>query len=276
MRKIQKIILTAFMIIGLMGAILILFTSPLQAEESIAALPRSSENEVTQKPLIKVLISFHLVKDLIFQKESLIMENWITPDMIEQSVMAELNRIWRPAQIEWIVKETKDSTTRPKDRESVIQYLLNSKRDEEGKGDPERISRLNSILKLNESDPKAINIYLIPYLGGSSQGNTSPSEKRVIMGEWSDKDTHGNELPKQCLLVESGEFNRGSFSRTLAHELGHALGLKHPEKKVPPFNRLMGGTNPGYDLTLEEQKTARSQAQKIISLGIASVENPIP
>jgi hypothetical protein len=61
---------------------------------------------------------------------------------------------------------------------------------------------------------------------------------------------------QKCLLVEGGNFKQGSFSRTVAHELGHVVGLKHPLPNVPPFHRLMGGSKPGNDLTEEEKTTA--------------------
>ena len=67
---------------------------------------------------------------------------------------------------------------------------------------------------------------MIPYLGGTSQGNTSPRQRRILLGEWTDKPSHGKRPPEKCLLVEAGDFQRGSFSRTVAHELGHILGFE--------------------------------------------------
>ena len=53
----------------------------------------------------------------------------------------------------------------------------------------------------------------------------------------------------------------GSLARTIAHEIGHNLGLLHPDKSVvSPVGRLMGGANQGYALTAEEIAKARETA----------------
>jgi hypothetical protein len=79
-----------------------------------------------------------------------------------------------------------------------------------------------------------------------------------MLGQWTDKPSRGKRPPEKCLLVERGDFKQGSFSRTAAHELGHILGLKHPD--APPLHRLMGGGNPGNELTDEEKALARKTA----------------
>ena len=138
-------------------------------------------------------------------------------------------------------------------------------RDSEGHGDPERIKKLQSILNLEQEDVRAVNIYVVPYLGGTSQGNISPRQKRIMLGQWTDKPSHGKRPPEKRLLIQSGEFKQGSFSRTVAHELGHILGLNHPQPNVPPFHLLMGGSKPGNELTDEEKAIARKTASVLFS-----------
>ena len=103
-----------------------------------------------------------------------------------------------------------------------------------------------------------MNIYAVPYLGGTSQGNACKGA-RILLGEWTDKPSGGKLPPQKCLLVEPEPFVKGSFGRTMAHELGHILGLHHPKEREAP--QLMGGG--GYILTEEQKSTAREKAYKI-------------
>jgi hypothetical protein len=217
------------------------------------------------EPTPRIAVRFHLVADLAMAKKDVSMVNWLTPEMIATTVMPEVNRIWAPARIEWTLSGVTPGSTRREHREDVIAYLLAATRDSEGHGDPERVRKLLAILNEERADARAVNIYVIPYLGGTSQGNTQPAQRRIIMGQWTDKPSRGERPPEKCLLVEDRPFKQGSFSRTVAHELGHILGLKHPEKNVPPFQRLMGGTQQAYDLTEDERATARKTAPTLFS-----------
>jgi hypothetical protein len=205
------------------------------------------------EPTRRVAVRFHLVADMDMAKKGVVMTNWMTPEMIKTTVMPEVNRIWAPATIEWTLSGVTPGTTRSEGRSDVIAYLLAATRDSDGRGDPERIKKLLGILNV------------IPYLGGTSQGNTQPAQRRSIMGQWTDKPSRGERPPEKCLLVEDRPFKQGSFSRTVAHELGHILSLKHPERNVPPFQRLMGGTQQAYDLTDDEIATARKTALTLFS-----------
>ncbi len=216
---------------------------------------------------LRVPVRFHVVTDMAMTKKGVAMDSWITPGMIEKTVMPEVNRIWSVAGIEWTLRGVDAVTTRDNHRAEVIEYVLQSTRDSEGHGDPERIKKLQSILRLDREDAGVVNLYLVPYLGGTSQGNASPRQKRVILGQWTDKPSRGKQAPEKCLLVEAGAFRRGSFSRTVAHELGHVLGLKHPEPNAPPFHRLMGGREPGNELTGAERAQARQGAAAIFAVG---------
>jgi hypothetical protein len=240
------------------AAVLVLLAfgaGPRTAAQAPGAVPGGRDEAIR-----RVAVRFHLIADMDMAKKGVAMTHWMTPEMIKTTVMPEVNRIWAPAKIEWTLSGVTPGTTRSEGRSDVIAYLLAATRDSDGRGDPERIKKLLGILNEDQKDARAVNIYVIPYLGGTSQGNTQPAQRRIIMGQWTDKPSRGERPPEKCLLVEDRPFKQGSFSRTVAHELGHILSLKHPEKNVPPFQRLMGGTQQAYDLTDDEIAAARKTA----------------
>jgi hypothetical protein len=220
----------------------------------------SSETNPTPEANEKVALRFriHLTTDLSMTKKGVNMTNWITPKMIEEKVLPEVNRIWSQANIEWILDGVQDCPTKDTNREEVVAYVLATQRDSEGHGDPERIQKYLSILPIDQEEDRVVNIYAVPYLGGTSQGNAGKGA-RILLGEWTDKPSGGKLPPQKCLLVEPEPFAKGSFGRTMAHELGHILGLHHPKEREVP--QLMGGG--GYILTEEQKNTAREKAYKI-------------
>ncbi|MBI1396309.1 MAG: hypothetical protein GC151_10055 [Betaproteobacteria bacterium] len=130
-----------------------------------------------------------------------------------------------------------------------------------GRSDAARIRSLERLVDVSGNDSGAIDIHLVPYLGEASQGNTRRRLRRIFVGEWSDKSSHARRPPEKFQLTESPPFRTGSLSRTIAHELGHALGLKHPNKSTQTtFGLLMGGRRPGYLLTPSEIAIARRHA----------------
>lgn len=230
-------------------------------------LPASAE-------AIRIPLKFHIITDFEVPVKGVLAASWITPQDIESTVMPEVNRIWRPASIQWKVAEIiyhplgsqiEDKQKRNKKKRHVANFLAKTKRNKQGKSNPKRIKKLTSLLDLSKEDQKAINVYLTPYLGRTSQGNARRKQRRVFITQWSDKMFKGKSPPVHFPLVEGLPMRDGSLSRTVAHELGHILTLKHPIKpEQTKFNRLMGGKKPGYELTYQERELARVQARELL------------
>jgi hypothetical protein len=215
----------------------------------------------------RIPVRFHLVADLPMRKAGVMLEPWIEAAQIVRTVLPEVNRIWLPARVEWTLASVDVVAAAAERRPEVVAFVVGSMRDADGHGDPERIRRLVALLPAEGEAPGEVHVYVVPYLGGTSQGNATPRQRRVLVGQWTDKASGGRRPPERCLLVETGEFQRGSFSRTVAHELGHVLGLAHPLPGRPPFGRLMGGTRPGDTLTAAEQFSAWSRAGQLWPAG---------
>jgi len=176
-----------------------------------------------------------------------------------------VNRIWRVADIAFRLDAVGPASTRhPPDRRERIDAIVNARRDADGESDPERIRHLGELIAFAPAVAGMVDVYLVPYLGEASQGNTKRSLRRVFVAQWTDKASKGRRAPERFQLAETGAFTRGSLGRTVAHELGHVLGLRHPDKHADGgTGLLMGGRSPGYALTAEDIAKARRRADKL-------------
>ncbi len=216
---------------------------------------------------INVPIRFHIVEDLTMHKKGVVMNNWISHIDIERVVVPAVNKIWLPANIVFEAESiVRQKALTPVNKKVLIDNIVNARRDKNGKADPQRIKNLNQLIDWQGHDKDIINVYLVPYLGETSQGNAAKRKNRVFISQWTDKPSKAKLSPKKFTLVEQEPFKKGSFSRTLAHELGHILGLKHPNKQQQTqFGLLMGGKKAGYTLTPVHIKNARFRAEKLFS-----------
>ena len=215
-------------------------------------------------PTITVPVRVHIVRDLVMPKEGLEMQSWVTEQQVRDVIVPEVNRIWRAADVAFRIDAVATAATRrPPDYRERIHAVVTSRRDADGESDPERIRHLGALIAFAPVVAGTVDVYLVPYLGEASQGNAKRSVRRVFVAQWTDKASKGRGLPEQFQLTERGAFVRGSLSRTVAHELGHVLGLRHPDKRDAVAGLLMGGRMPGEALTAEEVAKARRKAARL-------------
>jgi hypothetical protein len=217
------------------------------------------------EPVITVPVRIHIVRDLVMPKDGLAMHSWVTERQVRDVILPEVNRIWRAADVAFRLDAVGTASTRDRpDRRALIDAVVTAQRDADGESDPERIRHLSELVEFASGAPGTVDVYLVPYLGEASQGNTKRSLRRVFVAQWTDKSSKGRRAPERFQLTEPGAFDRGSLSRTVAHELGHVLGLRHPDKGGDALTGLlMGGRSPGYALTADEVAKARRRAGKL-------------
>jgi hypothetical protein len=192
------------------------------------------------------------------------METWVQPADLTGPVLAEVNRIWKPAGIQFVVERAQaESLLKPVDFTDLIHIVETSKRGEEEVAGSGRTVAIAKLLDPAQRHPSAMNVYLLPYIGATYQGYANLGGKQAVIGVWTDKASGASRPPVKSLLVEPEPMKVGSLARTIAHELGHNLSLQHPDKsEVSKIGRLMGGGKQGYGLTEEEIAQARKTAQK--------------
>lgn len=209
---------------------------------------------------ITLPLRFHITQGMEMTIKSQKLTNWVKPADLSGPVISEVNRIWKPAGIQFVIERAEpEAVHKPADYAEIIRYVENAKRDENGHGDPVRIQKIMQLVDPAKSNPRTHNIYLMPYIGGTSQGNAQFRLKGIFIGTWTDKASGGKNPPVKALLTEKEPFKVGSLARTIAHEIGHTLGLNHPKGSTIP--QLMGGG--GYVLTPDEIATARKMALDI-------------
>ena len=217
---------------------------------------------LTNDTLIFLPLRFHIVKDLIMEKDGVEMQSWVTRNDIVHAILPEVNRIWSVAGITFTLEKIADTNAlNPPDKQRLIDYIVGAHRNRKGKSNPRRIKKLSQLIDFGSVPADGVDTYLIPYLGETSQGHTRRRYRRIFIGQWSDKESKARRAPERFALTEARPFQHGSLSRTVAHELGHMLGLNHPDKAAQTvFGLLMGGKRPGYNLTPQEIERARRRA----------------
>ncbi len=220
--------------------------------------------------IIQLPLRVHIINNIVLEQKGVKMTTWISPQEFESVILPEINRIWKSARIEWSIESIiEQAAAEVPNREADIIYIQNAKRNAAGKSDPARMPKIHAFCDKPNGHPAINNLYFFPYLGQTSQGNASMGGNFAVVGVWSDKHLKGLRPPEKFLLAEKGPFKRGSIGRTCSHELGHNLGLGHPDQKTQTqFDLLMGGKNAAYDFTEEQivsaRKTAIERAEKVL------------
>ena len=219
---------------------------------------------VAAEKTITLPIRFHITQGAKMTVKGQAMETWVLPADLTGPVLAEVNRIWKPAGIQFVVERAQaEALLKPANFAELIQVVENSKRGEEEIAGSGRTVAIAKLLDPAQRHPSAMNVYLLPYIGATYQGYANIGGKQAVIGVWTDKASGASKPPVKALLVEPEPMKVGSLARTIAHELGHNLSLQHPDKsEVSKVGRLMGGGKQGYALTEEEIAKARKTAQK--------------
>jgi hypothetical protein len=103
-------------------------------------------------------------------------------------------------------------------------------------------------------DAQHVNLYILPRIGGEN-GVAGLGGKVAVVSIWRKA---GPALQHAPLVTCKPPLV--SVAKTCAHELGHNLGLKHPDP--PERDRLMTA-GPGLDFTPAEIETARKRAAEL-------------
>lgn len=232
------------------------------------AAPTVAEAPVNPPPgdeaLLTLPIRFHITQGATMTVKGQKMEVWVQPADLTGPVVQEVNRIWKPANIQFTVERAQlEPLLQPANFAELLHSVENSKRGDEDNPDSNRTGNIAKLLDPAQRHPSAMNVYLLPYIGGTFQGYAKLGGNQAVIGVWTDKFSHGEKPPVKTLLIEPEPMKVGSLARTIAHELGHGLTLEHPAKSIQSdIGRLMGGSRQGYGLTPEEIAKARQSARK--------------
>lgn len=228
----------------------------------------SNFRDTAGEDLIELNLRIHIMTDIsMVHTSGLVMENWVSQKDVEKIIMPEVNAIWSQANIKWVIESIiEEAVVKGESYEESIDFIASTKRDSAGRSDSDRLPHLYALMqpenmsKAEELDKNLFHIYLFPFIGNTSQGNAMrPFNWSTVVGTWTNKFNRGG-IPEKVLLIEDHDaFKRGSLSRTIAHEIGHVLNLKHNECET---DCLMGGKSQGYLLSKEQIETARLEASK--------------
>ena len=253
----------------------VFFLSPLfsLAQGNHKDLLRLLDASPADADIIQLPIRFHLVHGATMEKKGVSMNMWISETNIHREIIPEINRIWQPARITWVIESIREvHVADTPDCTAHLKEIAQSNRETSG-----RTKMIMEVIDTSHRHPAIHNLYFFPYVGETLQGfaffggglsipDNPDGGTMCVVCAWTDKPSGARHPPHKFDLCEPLPFKQGSVSRTCSHELGHNLLLQHPDKETQTITkRLMGGKQKGYGLTFDEVALARSVARNRIS-----------
>ncbi len=239
------------------------------------------------RPTLTLPIRIHVFTDLSMTRElngsSKKMGSYVS-DRSVRAMMTQVNQIWRPAGVHWEMDTAKGGGGvsfekagggQRKDVATLAKTAAaRSRTNEVGLdpfrklADPARNDTLSDSGRRNRATAKMYHLYLFPFVGSTLQGTAELGGTFAIVGLYSDKHTRGRKLPQarpHNLRKLSAAYvtKEGSLSMTIAHELGHNLGLTH-EIRGKNTNNLMKG-HAKLQLAAWQIDKARATAKTFLS-----------
>ena len=146
------------------------------AKQAILEMVKTSEEP---EGIIQLPLRVFLISNLTMNREDEEMEVWVKPADFEKKILPEINRIWKQANVEWVLEsiQVQPAPDLP-NREKMIESIENATRD----SSPQRVPNILRLCSAARGHSKVNNLYLFPYVGQTQQGFASQGGNKAVVG----------------------------------------------------------------------------------------------
>ena len=153
-------------------------------------------------PCLELPVRFHLLSDITMEKAGVEMGMWVTAEDVTDHIVPEMNRIWEPAGIRWVVERILiEESADIANKQAVIESIQESDRSTST-----LVSEIQSLYPADTRHQAILNVHLFPFIGGTRQGFAAtgggwesgiPNDGGNIayVGVWTDKPSGGRNPP---------------------------------------------------------------------------------
>ena len=140
-------------------------------KKTVLALVKTPEKNDNPNGLIQLPLRVRIITNIDLERKGTKMNMWVTPDNFKTTILPEINKIWKAANIQWVLEDIREQPAADlPNKDKLATYIQNSSRNGPKSKTAQRIPNLHRLSGSARGHSVIHNLYLFPYIGQTYQG----------------------------------------------------------------------------------------------------------